>query len=312
MRLHISRTAAPTSSLTKLAALVRARGFDGVELVAGDLTEMGPAGAPAEPGGAELSISGVYVTSVEAASSEALVKAAAAAKAPVVAARGVVPAGAISELDALYGRAGARLYVMHGTDAEEAAALAEAVASAGARHVSTAWELDPAAEDLADAPAVLLVAGETLGYVRLRGGGPELREQDGSGVGGVFASLALARYTGPITLAPSREDRAPEWEKWLERTGKSGCGSRTDAGDVALDMRAVEPRDRLDTILGAYRTLAAGRTLHLTLDHDPQCMYFTLEATEPQGSFTFERVENGPEVWRVDVGKRALQGQRAS
>jgi uncharacterized protein (DUF2249 family) len=33
-------------------------------------------------------------------------------------------------------------------------------------------------------------------------------------------------------------------------------------------------------------------------------MYYMLEATEPEGSFAFEVVENGPEVWRARVTKR--------
>jgi uncharacterized protein (DUF2249 family) len=76
------------------------------------------------------------------------------------------------------------------------------------------------------------------------------------------------------------------------------------ASRVELDVREVEPRNRLDTILGAYRGLASGVTLQVTVDHDPMCMYYTLEATEPEGSFSFEVVEHGPEVWRAEVRKR--------
>jgi uncharacterized protein (DUF2249 family) len=75
--------------------------------------------------------------------------------------------------------------------------------------------------------------------------------------------------------------------------------------DRALDIRPVATKDRMDTILGAYRGLTPGETLHMTFDHDPSCMYYTLEATEPAGSFEFDRLENGPEVWRVDVRKRS-------
>ncbi|MEP6861257.1 MAG: DUF2249 domain-containing protein, partial [Deltaproteobacteria bacterium] len=84
----------------------------------------------------------------------------------------------------------------------------------------------------------------------------------------------------------------------------SGCGHAASTREHALDMREVEPRDRLDTILGAYRSLIPGATLHLTLDHDPSCMYYTLEATEPARSFEFQVVENGPETWRAEVTKR--------
>ncbi|HET8657058.1 MAG TPA: DUF2249 domain-containing protein [Longimicrobiaceae bacterium] len=71
-----------------------------------------------------------------------------------------------------------------------------------------------------------------------------------------------------------------------------------------LDVRPVEPKYRLETIMGAYDSLPAGGTLSLTVDHDPKCMYYTLDAMHGSDSFTFEYLENGPEVWRVEVQKR--------
>ena len=70
-----------------------------------------------------------------------------------------------------------------------------------------------------------------------------------------------------------------------------------------LDVRPVEPRHRLETIMGAYDALPAGGTLDLTVDHDPRCMYYTLEAMHGSESFAFEYRESGPEVWRVEVTK---------
>ena len=72
---------------------------------------------------------------------------------------------------------------------------------------------------------------------------------------------------------------------------------------VLLDVRDLAPKHRAETILGAYAALAHGSVLELTVDHDPQCMYYTLDATEPEGSFTFEMLEHGPEVWRAKVTK---------
>ncbi|ODS59319.1 MAG: hypothetical protein ABS36_01960 [Acidobacteria bacterium SCN 69-37] len=66
-------------------------------------------------------------------------------------------------------------------------------------------------------------------------------------------------------------------------------------------MRDVEPKDRLETILGAYKTLRKGATLKITVDHDPSCMYYMLEATEPAGSFAFATTEKGPVTWRAEV-----------
>jgi len=71
-----------------------------------------------------------------------------------------------------------------------------------------------------------------------------------------------------------------------------------------LDVRPVEPKHRLETIMGAYESLPIGGMLDLTVDHDPKCMYYTLEALHGGETFTFEYIESGPEVWRVEVRKR--------
>ncbi|HEX6134685.1 MAG TPA: DUF2249 domain-containing protein [Longimicrobiales bacterium] len=73
---------------------------------------------------------------------------------------------------------------------------------------------------------------------------------------------------------------------------------------VQLDVRPVEPKDRYESIMGAYDALPIGGTLRLTVDHDPQCMYYTLLATRGDAAFTFEYLESGPENWVVLVGKK--------
>jgi uncharacterized protein (DUF2249 family) len=70
-----------------------------------------------------------------------------------------------------------------------------------------------------------------------------------------------------------------------------------------LDIRPVPARDRFETIIGAYEALPAGGELELTMDHDPTCMYYTLEATRGEDAFDFQYLERGPEVWRVRVRK---------
>lgn len=78
----------------------------------------------------------------------------------------------------------------------------------------------------------------------------------------------------------------------------------TTTQSTLLDVRPVEPKDRLETIMSAYDSLSPGGTLELTVDHDPRCMYYTLEALHGRDTFTFVYKEEGPEVWRVDVAKR--------
>jgi uncharacterized protein (DUF2249 family) len=70
-----------------------------------------------------------------------------------------------------------------------------------------------------------------------------------------------------------------------------------------LDIRPVLPKDRFETIIGAYEALPTGGALELTVDHDPTCMYYTLKATRGDDAFDFMYLERGPEVWRVRVRK---------
>lgn len=72
---------------------------------------------------------------------------------------------------------------------------------------------------------------------------------------------------------------------------------------VLLDVRGVPPRGRFERIMGAYEALALGDTLELTVDHDPECMYFTLAGTRGRESFAFEYLDRGPLLWRVQVTK---------
>lgn len=72
-----------------------------------------------------------------------------------------------------------------------------------------------------------------------------------------------------------------------------------------LDVRPVAPKHRFETIMGAYHRLAPGERLALTVDHDPECMYYTLLAEQGAGAFSFDYLERGPEAWRVVVTRRS-------
>jgi uncharacterized protein (DUF2249 family) len=72
---------------------------------------------------------------------------------------------------------------------------------------------------------------------------------------------------------------------------------------TSLDVRPVEPKDRFERIMDHYERLDPHETLELTVDHDPECMYYTLLATRGPDAFTFDYVEGGPETWRVRVTK---------
>ena len=73
---------------------------------------------------------------------------------------------------------------------------------------------------------------------------------------------------------------------------------------VRLDVRPVEPKDRFETIMNAYEALPPDVPMEMLVDHDPRCMYYTLRATRGSDTFTFDYLEDGPELWRVEVTRR--------
>lgn len=71
-----------------------------------------------------------------------------------------------------------------------------------------------------------------------------------------------------------------------------------------LDVRPIPPRVRHETIFERLDALATGEALRLVNDHDPAPLRYQLEATRP-GQFGWEYVEQGPEVWAIDITSTA-------
>ena len=53
-----------------------------------------------------------------------------------------------------------------------------------------------------------------------------------------------------------------------------------------------------------FDALAPGDAFELVNDHDPKPLYYQLQAERP-GKVAWSYVEQGPETWRVRVGKQA-------
>lgn len=298
MGLALSSLAAPDLSLEALDAACRGRGLDGEELV------LAPGVAPERIPSTGARILALRVEALEAAAAATLARISAKLEAPVS-----VPAAGVAERDlpaiaAAFAGVGGRLLLAEGSKVDEMIGLARMVRDLDAGDaVGIAWEVRPSSESLQEAGAILFAIRDRLGLVRLHGGGPEQHEQDGLGVGGILTDLALSKFAGPIVLCPSSPSKLPAWSKWLASRKATGCGTKAEAEILDLDMRPVEPRDRFEAIMGAYRALSRGKTMRLVVDHDPSCMYHTLNATEAEGSFSFRTTENGPEVWRAEVTK---------
>jgi uncharacterized protein (DUF2249 family) len=73
-----------------------------------------------------------------------------------------------------------------------------------------------------------------------------------------------------------------------------------------LDVREIVPRERHPLIFGTFENLEPGESFLLVNDHDPKPLYYQFQA-ERNGKFSWEYAEQGPEVWRVRIGKPVEQ-----
>lgn len=78
----------------------------------------------------------------------------------------------------------------------------------------------------------------------------------------------------------------------------------TQAAADVVDVRALVPAQRHAKIFALVNELKPGASFVLVNDHDPKPLYYQLEAEYP-GQFSWTYVEQGPDVWRVEIGKRA-------
>lgn len=67
-----------------------------------------------------------------------------------------------------------------------------------------------------------------------------------------------------------------------------------------VDVRQIAPRDRHPLIFQTFDALKPGETLELVNDHAPTPLYYQF-LHERHNLFTWEPLENGPDVWRVAI-----------
>ncbi len=72
--------------------------------------------------------------------------------------------------------------------------------------------------------------------------------------------------------------------------------------DITLDVREIRPPQRHPLIFQTFESLQPGQSFVLVNDHDPKPLYYQFKA-ERDGQFTWDYLEEGPDVWRVRVGK---------
>ena len=71
-----------------------------------------------------------------------------------------------------------------------------------------------------------------------------------------------------------------------------------------IDVRSLMPAQRHARIFELVETLEPGSSFILVNDHDPKPLHYQIQAEYPD-QFSWTYVEQGPEVWRVEIGKPA-------
>jgi uncharacterized protein (DUF2249 family) len=71
---------------------------------------------------------------------------------------------------------------------------------------------------------------------------------------------------------------------------------------TTADVRGVAPAERHPLIFKTFEALTPGSSFILINDHDPKPLYYQFKA-EREEQFTWEYLEEGPQIWRVEIGK---------
>ncbi len=71
-----------------------------------------------------------------------------------------------------------------------------------------------------------------------------------------------------------------------------------------VDVRTIHPRERHPLLFRTFDELEAGQAFELVNDHDPKPLFYQFQMERP-GTVEWEYLEQGPETWRVRIGKSA-------
>ncbi len=69
-----------------------------------------------------------------------------------------------------------------------------------------------------------------------------------------------------------------------------------------IDVREVPHSERHPLIFKTFNELQPGQAFVLVVDHDPKPVLFELDFVQ-KGKFSWSYLEQGPEVWRVQMAK---------
>jgi uncharacterized protein (DUF2249 family) len=88
------------------------------------------------------------------------------------------------------------------------------------------------------------------------------------------------------------------------------CEATDNLSIKELDVRSLDLAQRHEKIFERIDELAFGASFVLISDHDPKPLYDQLE-TEYRNQLSWDYLEKGPVVWRIEVGRRVKAALRA-
>lgn len=74
---------------------------------------------------------------------------------------------------------------------------------------------------------------------------------------------------------------------------------------TTIDIRDTAPLKRQQLMFNRFETLQQGQSFQLVTDHEPKRLHEQLQIRSGNG-FTWDYLEAGPAVWRVQIGKSAV------
>jgi len=103
-------------------------------------------------------------------------------------------------------------------------------------------------------------------------------------------------------VAPDAANRLNATLHRLSRPTNAKEAPMSTNAEQVLDVRNEPPARRHELIFDTYHGLRPAVGFVLVNDHDPKPLWYQFEA-EHKGAYSWDYLEEGPEVWRVRIGR---------
>ena len=80
---------------------------------------------------------------------------------------------------------------------------------------------------------------------------------------------------------------------------------------TTLFVPDLQPALKHPTVFNRFDALQPGESFLLVNDHDPIPLFYEMKAERGEG-FEWKKIENGPEVWKVEIKKTGKSSQAAN